>query len=258
MILKTGKEKETLLSAGKRLREVLDAVSKNIKPGVSVKELDNLAYKMISEGGDKPSFLNYKPAGMSMAFPASLCVSINNQMVHGIPGISFHTVEEGDIVSIDCGLIRNNLFVDSACTIIAGEGDKRANELVEATRKALKYALVFVRAGNRTGDVGSAIETVASEYGFSVPPELGGHGVGESVHEDPFIPNVGDPGTGEFFVENQVVAIEPILTEGEDPRIKLGSDDFAYETEDGSRAAHFEHTLIITNGAPIIVTGGMW
>ena len=258
MIIKTEKEKETLLGAGKRLREVLDEVSKYIKPGFSVKELDNIAHKMISDSGDVPSFLNYKPGGMKTAFPASLCVSINNQMVHGIPGASIKEIKEGDIVSIDCGLIRDGLFVDSACTVIAGDGDARAKELVEATKRALKYALVFARSENKTGDVGSAVETVATEYGFTAPPELGGHGVGLAVHEEPFIPNVGDPGTGEKFVENQVVAIEPIFTEGTDPRIVLGSDGFAYETKDGSRAAHFEHTLIITNGAPILVTGGMW
>ena len=258
MIIKTKNEQEKLILAGKRLREVLDAVKEKIKVGVNPKDLDKLAHDMIIEGGDKPSFLNYKPSGMKTAFPSTLCFSINEQMVHGIPGETYKEVKDGDIVTIDCGLIKDGYFVDSAVTVIVGNGDEKAKKLVEATRKALQYALVFARAGNTTGDIGSAVESTANEYGFTIPPELGGHGVGAAVHEEPFIPNIGDPGKGEKLVEGQVIAIEPIFTEGNVPTIKLGKDNFAYVAEDEARSAHFEHTIIVTNKAPIIVTGPMW
>ena len=256
MIIKNEKQKDTLLAAGKRLREVLDAVSKQVVAGVSTKDLDKVAYTMIIEGGDTPAFLNYKPAGASHPFPATLCVSVNDEMVHGVPGE--RVIKDGDIVSIDCGLSREGMFVDAARTIIVGEGNTATKNLVEATRKALANALIIARAGARVGDIGNAIERVAEECGCTVIPELGGHGLGAAQHEDPFVPNIGNPGEGEELSEGEVVAIEPILSEGDDPRIKLGDDGFAYCTVDGSRAAHFEHTLMITTGTPIIATGPMW
>lgn len=194
---------------------------------------------------------------MPKKYPATLCVSINDEVVHGIPEKEKY-IKEGDIVSIDCGLQHKGFFVDAACTVVAGTGDTKAKELIEATKKALRYALVFARAGAKTGDVGSAVETVANEYGFITPPELGGHGVGAAQHEDPFIPNMGDPGTGETLKNGQVVSIEPIFFEGTDPRVAVANDGFTYKTTDSSRAAHFEHTIIINEDAPTIVTGLMW
>ena len=257
MIIKNEKEKNTLLAAGKRLREVLDKVSEHIVHGVSSKELDEIAYNMIKEGGDEPAFLNYKPFGALIPFPATLCVSVNDEIVHGIPKAE-RIIKEGDIVSIDCGLVRDGIYTDAACTKIVGKCDKRTEELVEATRKAIKYALVFIRDGATTGDIGNAVETVANEYGFTIPPELGGHGVGASQHEEPFIPNIGDPGEGDVLVDGQVIAIEPILIDTDNPEIKLGKDKFTYLTADKSKSAHFEHTILVTKHTPIIVTGPMW
>ena len=257
MIITSDAQQKTLLTAGKRLREVLDTTAKKIVPGVATKELDDIAHSLITRNGDTPTFLGYKPTGMKKEYPATLCVSVNNEVVHGVPKKDVF-IKEGDVVTIDCGLKHEEFFVDAACTVLVGDGDERAKKLLEATKKALRYALVFTRAGAKTGDIGSAVETVANEYEFTTPPELGGHGVGAAQHEDPFIPNMGDPGTGETLQKGQVVSIEPILFEGTDPRIAVANDGFTYITADGSRAAHFEHTVIITESAPIIVTGSIW
>ena len=259
MIITNNNDRKELHLAGKQLRAVLDAVAEKLIPGADVKELDTFAHDYINKSGYTPSFLNYTPGGMTHAFPATLCVSINDQLVHGIPGGRESTLKEGDIVTIDCGLMKDGkYFVDAAKTVIVGDTDEVGKKLVEAARQALQSALVQARAGNTVGDIGYVIESVAREEKFSIPPELGGHGVGAAVHEEPFIPNLGDPGTGDKLVEGQVVAIEPILIEGDDPRIELDVDNFAYKTVDGSRAAHFEHTIIITKGAPEVVTGPMW
>ena len=259
MIVKNEEERGALRVAGERLRGVLDSVADRIQPGITTKELDECAYEIITKGGDKPAFLGYKPAGTDKEYPATLCVSINNEVVHGVPKKD-RIIQEGDMVSVDCGLEHKGFFVDAAYTAIVGSTtDERARELVEGTKKALRYALVFARAGAKVGDISSAIETVANEYNCTVPPELGGHGVGAAQHEDPFIPNIGDPGTGEILKKGQVISIEPIFFEGEDPRIKVGDDGFTYLTADGSKAAHFEHTLIVEEEkAPTIITGQMW
>ncbi len=257
MIIADEKQKDILIESGKRLRTVLDAVRERIQPGVSTAELDALAYTLITERGDKPAFLNYRPAGAPAGFPATLCVSLNDEIVHGVPNAET-IIQDGDIVSVDCGLQHRGIFVDAAYTVVVGIADSVAQALTEATRKALKFATVVIRAGATTGDIGSAVETVAKEYGYTVPPELGGHGVGHAQHEDPFIPNIGDVGRGTPLRENEVIAVEPIFLEGDDPRIQQGDDGFVYRSTDRSRSAHFEHTLLVTKEAPIIVTGPMW
>ena len=257
MIVTDDKQRETLRTAGKRLREVLDAVLARVAVGVDAKSLDGLAHTMITEGGDVPAFLGYQPLGMANPYPATLCVSVNDAVVHGVPaeGLVF---QEGDVVSVDCGLQHNGVYVDAACTALVGEGDAEAQALLEANKKALRYALVFVRAGATTGDVGSAVETVAQEYGFAAPPELGGHGVGDAQHEEPFIPNIGDPGAGVALEEGMVLAIEPIFFEGDNPHIVTADDGFTYKTASGKRSSHFEHTVLVGDGAPELVTGPMW
>lgn len=258
MIVTEESKKKTLLEAGKRLRKVLDAVLKRVAIGADAKSLDTFAHNMIIDGGDTPTFLGYAPDGVGKKFPATLCVSVNDEVVHGVP--KKETVfKEGDIVSVDCGLQHNGVFVDAACTVIVGKGDEQAQALLEANKKALRYALVFTRAGATTGDIGSAVEMVAKEYDFATPPELGGHGVGNAQHEPPFIPNIGDPGSGDKLQEGQVLAIEPILFEGENPHITLSDKDgFTYKTMSGKRSSHFEHTVLVTKEAPILVTGKMW
>ncbi len=257
MIVTEESQREILCEAGKRLRKVLDAVLDRITAGIDAKSLDALAHSMIVDGGDTPTFLGYRPPGVAEGYPAVLCVSVNDEVVHGVP--KKETVfQEGDVVSVDCGLQHRGVFVDAACTVAVGEGDEKARDLLEANKKALRHALVFARAGATTGDIGSAVETIAEEYGFVTPPELGGHGVGSAQHEDPFIPNIGDPGAGERLQEGQVLAIEPIFFEGENPHVVVSDDGFTYKTVSGDRSSHFEHTVLLTEGVPVLVTGEMW
>ncbi|MDE0243127.1 MAG: type I methionyl aminopeptidase [Candidatus Kaiserbacteria bacterium] len=257
MIITTDEEREVFRSAGKHLRSVLDAVIAESRAGVSAADLDSLANKEITARDCQPSFLNYKPGGSSRAFPATLCVSVNNEVVHGIPHRE-KVLKDGDVVSLDCGLIYQGVYVDTACTTIIGAGSPEARKLVDATRKASGYAMMFVHSGSTTDAIGSAVEGTAREYNFTVPPELGGHGVGAAQHEDPFIPNIG--GTkGVQLQEGQVVAIEPIFFSGKDPRVVTSDDGFTIETADGSLSAHFEHTVIVQGDkAPEIITGPLW
>ena len=259
MIITDDTQRENLIIAGKHLRMVLDALREAVVPGINTGQLENVAQEKITQLGDTPAFLNYQPQGMPRPFPATTCVSINHEIVHGVPNEQPQTIKIGDIVSIDCGLSHKGIFVDAAFTMPVGTINEQAKQLIEATRKAILYATVLVQAGNTTGDIGSAVEEVAREYSFVVPPELGGHGVGNAQHEAPFIPNIGNAGEGATLRVGEVIAIEPILMEGDDPRIKLASDGFTYTTTDPNhRAAHFEHTLLVTNGAPVVVTGPAW
>lgn len=257
MIITHADQERHLREAGRRLRAVLDSVVSLVEIGVSGSDLDARARDLIEKGGDTPSFLGYRPSDMARPFPASLCVSPDDAVVHGIPK-NYPGIHDGIVLSLDCGLCHRGFFVDAATTVVVGTADKKATLLIEATKLALGRAIEIVSAGVRIGDVAAAISAVASEYGFSVPPNLGGHGVGAAQHEPPFIPNVGSPGTGDVLVEGQVLAIEPIFLEGHDPLVFLDSDKFTCRTVSGLRSAHFEHTIIVTKGRPVLVTGPMW
>jgi methionyl aminopeptidase len=252
VIIKTKKEIEALREGGKRLGAILLAVSKKVAPGVSTKDLDEYAESLIRKGGDEPAFLNYKPFGADYPFPASLCVSVNNEIVHGIP-YKAHILKEGDIVSIDLGLKHKGTFTDMAMTVPVGKVTKNDQALLRATKEALMIGIQEAEAGKRTGDIGHAIEAfVAKRYG--IVRELAGHGVGRAIHEDPYIPNFGKKGTGEILVPGMVVAIEPMLNMGSKDII-LDKDQWTIKTADGKRSAHFEHTILITeNGPPEILT----
>ena len=256
MIIASDEELSSIRRAGAALRSVLDAVALQCVAGVSCADLDESARALIEESGCTPAFPGYTPPGGSRPFPAALCVSVNDEVVHGVPHRR-KILKDGDVVTIDCGLSRDGLFVDAARTVLVGAGSAEARKLVDATRKALGYALLFAHPDSTTGAIGSAIEEVARDHGLTAPPELGGHGLGASLHEDPFIPNIG--GTdGEALREGQVVAIEPIFFSGSDPRIVTDDDGFTVRTLGGGLAAHFEHTVIIRAGAPEIVTGSLW
>ena len=257
MIVKDDKQQKTLLEAGRRLRKVLDAVIERITVGVDAESLDAFANAMITDKGDIPAFLGYQPIGMAKKYPATLCVSVNNEVVHGIPKKE-KVFKNGDVVSVDCGLQHKGVFVDAACTVMVGKGDTEAKALLNTNKKALRYALVYTRAGATTGDIGAAVETIAQEYGYATPFELGGHGLGNAPHEEPFIANIGNPGEGAVLQEGQVVAIEPIFFEGENPHITTADDGFTHKTASGKRSSHFEHTVIVTKGAPMVVTGPLW
>jgi methionyl aminopeptidase len=253
MIARTEGEIAKLKEAGKRLGEVLEAVAAIVAPGVSTQTLENEAMRLITEGGDVPAFLDYIPEGANRPYPAALCVSVNDEVVHGIPNESPRTLKEGDIVALDLGLVHEGFVVDSALTVPVGKTDKESYDLMNATQASLEAAIAVARPGNRIGDISHATETAFKDTGFSIVKVLGGHGVGEAVHEEPYIANAGHPGTGPEIVEGMVLALEPIANAGK-AGVVLAPDGYTYRTKDGSRSAHFEHTIIVTDGEPLVIT----
>ena len=249
--IKTEEEIEILREGGKRLATILAKVASKVAPGITTYELDQYAYKLIVEGGDKPAFLNYSPSRHMKPFPSSLCVSVNNEVVHGIPNKN-RVLKEGDIVSLDLGIEHRGLFTDHAVTVPVGEISKKNKELIADTKKALEIGIWAARGKETVGDIGYAIESfVHKRYG--IIRELAGHGVGKKVHEDPYVPNYGKKGKGEKLVPGMVIAIEPMLTLGKESII-VGNDDWTIKTADGSVSAHFEHTILITEGEAEILT----
>ncbi|MEX0933907.1 MAG: type I methionyl aminopeptidase [Candidatus Paceibacterota bacterium] len=250
-ILEKIEEREILREAGRRLALILEDTIAHVRVGVTPRFLDEYAYKRIVEGGDIPAFLNYTPEGAVSPFPASLCVSVNDEVVHGIPGDT--PLKESDIVSLDLGLIHKALVVDMARTIAVGRISSEEEKLISITKEALKKGIEASCVGGHIGDIGSAVEKAVAPSGFRVVSELGGHGVGRRVHEEPFVPNVGTTGTGEEIVEGMVLALEPIVTIGS-PEIILHKDGYTIKTKSGSRSAHFEDTILITKEGVEIIT----
>lgn len=250
--IKSAEEIRTLGEGGRRLAAVLERVIEAAKAGVSAFELDELAEKLIREAGGEPSFKGYKTARDTAPYPATLCVSVNDEVVHGFPSREKIT-QEGDVVGIDIGMKYKGLFTDMAKTIIIGSGDEGARRLVEVTRKALEIGIAEVHTANTTGDIGAAIQQYVEGEGFGVVRELIGHGVGYKVHEDPEVPNWGKRGEGTRLEEGTVIAIEPMITEG-GRAIYLAQDGWTWKTKDGKRAAHFEHTMAVTKKGAEVLT----
>ncbi len=250
--IKKPQEIKALRDGGRRLAFILKTLAEAVAPGVNAKDLDLLAEKLANEGGDTPAFLGYRPEGVHKSYPASICVSINDEVVHGIP-TEEKILKEGDVVAIDMGLIHKNLITDSAITVIVGGGDGQAKKLVAATKKALDIGIKAARAGNTVGDIGFAIEQFVKPLGFGLAEGLAGHGVGYKVHEDPYVPNTGNAGEGEVLKPGMVIAIEPMLTEGSS-KVVFDKDGYTVRTRDGKRSAHFEHTIAITEKGPKILT----
>jgi len=253
MIITSEKELQELREGGKRLAFALGEISHAIVPGVKTIELDAIAERIIREGGDVPAFLNYRPEGAAAPYPATLCVSINDEIVHGIPS-AHGVIRDGDIVGIDLGLAHHGFFVDSAITVPVGDIDPVAMKLIDTTRNALAAGIRAARAGGYVGDIGNAIEDFVAGSGFSLVEELGGHGVGKAVHEDPFIANYRTGERGEKLVPGMVLAIEPMLNEGSRAVILSRQDKYTFRTKDGKRSAHFEHTIRVRDGEPEILT----
>ncbi|HEY0221047.1 MAG TPA: type I methionyl aminopeptidase [Candidatus Paceibacterota bacterium] len=251
--LKTKEEIEILKEGGKRHAFILGEIAKKVTPGISTEELEKYANELIKEEGDKAAFLNYTPRGAKRPYPAALCVSVNNEIVHGIPNEDPLILQEGDIVSIDLGLVHKKLITDSAITVPVGKITAENQKLINDCKEALSLGIKNARGGGNVGDIGFAIGTFARERGYGICQDLSGHGVGYKVHEDPFVPNENKKGTGEKLVPGMVIAIEPMLTLGTD-KIILAKDGYTYKTADGSNAAHFEHTIVITEGDPIVLT----
>ncbi|MDP2652318.1 MAG: type I methionyl aminopeptidase [bacterium] len=253
MIVTNEKDRANLIEAGKRLARVLAALRAKVVPGVTAEELDDLAEQLIRDGGDSPAFLGYTPEGARRPYPAALCVSINDEIVHGIPNESQKVLKDGDIVGLDFGLIHEGIIVDAAITVPVGTIDAEAKKLLRATEKALASGIAQAIPGNHMGDISHAIQKEIEEAGFSVVKSLGGHGVGDLVHEEPFIPNYGRAGTGIVLEESMVLALEPISAAGKGA-VTLAPDGFTYRTKDGSRSAHFEHTILIEKRGTRIIT----
>lgn len=255
IIIKTPKEIEIIREGGKHLATVLHKVKDMVAPGVSTRDLDLYAEKLIREYGDVPAFLNYKPDGARFPFPVSLCVSVNDEVVHGIPRKD-RILKEGDIVSIDLGVKHKGLFTDMAMTVSVGEISIVDKKLMEATEKALYAGIDAARGGNRVGDIGYAIEQYVKSIKnpkYGIVEVLAGHGVGHEIHEDPYIPNFGKKGTGAKLVPGMIIAIEPILNLGT-KHVTIDDDGYTIHTADNKKSAHFEHTILITDGDPEILT----
>ncbi len=252
MVAKTHEDIDQLRISGKILSEVLKEVIALVVPGCTSAELDLAAEKGIRERGGVPAFLHYKPAGAAYPFPAALCVTINDEVAHGIPS-EHRTIKDGDIVSLDLGVSYNGYVTDAALACIAGEGDEDSKRLLRAAREALEGAVAVMKAGAHVEDAGAAVESIAKKYNVAIVEDLGGHGVGKSVHEKPYIPNVGTKGAGDVLPAGIVLALEPHLTLGKGD-IVLEDDQWTYSTHDGSRAAHFEQTVMLTESGAEILT----
>ncbi|MEK7630588.1 MAG: type I methionyl aminopeptidase [Patescibacteria group bacterium] len=250
MKIKNDAQLASLREGGKRLAAVLLAVRDRVAPGVTTGALDCLAEELIKKSGGTPSFKNYQTEGTKMKYPATLCVSVNDEVVHGIPGERI--LVEGDIVGLDIGMQYEGIFTDTAITVPVGNISDDKKKLIEVTRRALELGIGVVHDGAHIGDIGEAVQTYVEGEGFGVVHELVGHGVGDKVHEDPEIPNWGERGTREVLSEGMVIALEPMVTLGS-PKIKVSKDGWVWSTRDKKPAAHFEHTILVTkNGAEII------
>ena len=252
MIATTPEDFKNLRTAGKILAGVLADTALQVRGGISTAELDLFAEHAIRARGGSPSFLDYQPEGAAYPYPAALCVSINREVVHGIPRAE-RKIKYGDIVSLDLGLSYNGYFVDAARTVYVGkEPDDKARILIDGTKEALATALGATRVGGHVGDIGDAVARIARARGLGVVQDLGGHAVGRAVHEKPFIPNEGKRGEGEKIVSGMVLAIEPMLAEGKG-EVVVEDDEWTHSMADGKRAAHFEDTVIVTeNGVEIL------
>ncbi|QIA28031.1 type I methionyl aminopeptidase [Thermaerobacter sp. PB12/4term] len=246
--LKSEREIRYMREAGRVVAAVLRELAAALRPGITTAELDRLAERLIREAGAEPAFKGYQ------GFPASICTSINDEVVHGIPS-PHRVIREGDLVSIDVGARYHGYYGDSAATFAVGEVSPEARRLLEVTRESLARGIAAARAGNRLGDIGYAVQEYVEAAGFSVVRDYAGHGIGRAMHEDPQVPNYGRPGTGLRLRPGLVIAIEPMVNAG-GHAVRTDPDGWTVRTADGSLSAHFEHTVLITGGEPEVLTGG--
>jgi methionyl aminopeptidase len=245
IIIKSEREIEIMRQAGRIVAAVLEVLKQRVKPGMKTEELDIIAVSETEKLGAKPSFKGY------MGYPASLCVSVNDEIVHGIPGS--RVIQDGDIVSLDFGAIYEGFHGDSAVTVGIGNVSPKAKRLIEITERALEAGMNEARAGNRLGDISAAIQQYVESRGYSVVREYTGHGIGRKMHEDPQIPNFGFPGEGPILKKGMTLALEPMVNIG-GWRTRLGENDWTVSTYDGSLSAHFEHTIAVTDGKYEVLT----
>lgn len=252
--IKTAEEIKIMREGGKILAEIIKKLSEAVAHTIATKDLDKLSRELVFSYGVKPAFLGYG------GFPATVCISVNDEVVHGVP--SARVLKQGDIVGIDMGIIYQGLNLDSAVTLpVLGsmtynqwaKKNPELDKLLRVTREALSVGIKQARAGHRVGEIGHAIQEFVEKNGFGVVRDLVGHGIGHKLHEDPPVPNYGNPTDGPELAEGMIIAIEPMVNIG-DWRVKTGHDGFTYQTRDGSYSAHFEHTILVTRKNPEILT----
>lgn len=255
--IKTPEEIAILREGGRRLASILRELEALVAPGVSSVTLEMEARALCKKYEGTPAFMGYTPRGADRPYPAALCLSINNAVVHGIPHEEEYIIQEGDLVTLDMGLTYKGLITDSAITVGVGNLDVKARKLLEAGANCLEAGIQAATVDHKTGDIGHAIQESLNyyhtTYGFNFADGLGGHGVGHTVHEDPFVPNFSKPHQGVALVPGLVIAIEPIINENS-PDIELGEDGYTIFTTDDGRSVHFEHTVVITEHGPEILT----
>ena len=247
IVCKSPSEIEKMRRSGHIVRQVLEAVKDEVAPGKTTMDLERVAERKIKELGAKPAFKGY------CDYPCVLCTSVNDEIVHGIPS-ERRVLKKGDIVSIDCGVVLDGFYGDSAITVpVGGEVSADLQKLLEVTRESLEHGIKAAQIGNTVGDVGAAVQQVVEANGFSVVREFVGHGIGTKLHEDPQVPNYGTPGHGARLRDGMVLAIEPMVNAGR-PETRLLNDKWTAVTEDGSFSAHFEHCVAVTSDGPVILT----
>jgi methionyl aminopeptidase len=245
IIRKSRDEIEAMARAGQVVAETLERVGEHVRSGVTTKELDAVAEEFIRSRGGSPTFKGYR------GFPAAICASPNSMVVHGIPGA--YRLEDGDVLSVDVGVTLDGFVADSSYTFAVGEIDDSAERLLQACRAALAAGIEQARAGNHVQDISHAVQKMTEEAGFSVVRSLVGHGIGRSMHEEPQVPNFGEPGRGPALSPGMTLAIEPMINAGA-PDVWVADDRWSISTNDGSLSAHFEHTVAVTDNGPLILT----
>ena len=243
--LKSPAEIEKMRKSNRLVAQVHQLLREKIRPGVTTLDLDRLAEDLIRKNGAKPAFKGYK------GFPGTICASVNEEVVHGIP--SDRILEEGDIVSVDVGALLDGYYGDAAVTLPVGEISDEARQLLNVTEESLYQAITKMREGNRLGDVSSSVQQYAESRGYGVVTQFVGHGIGRNLHEEPQVPNFGRPGTGQRLYKGLILAIEPMLNCGT-PKVKVLDDDWTVITLDHRLSAHFEHTVAITENGPEILS----
>jgi methionyl aminopeptidase len=248
--LKSPEEIEIMAEAGRILAGIMQEVAEEAKIGFALNKLDRMTEKLIRKAGAKPAFLNYRPAGAKRPYKASICTSLNDVVVHGFP--NRYELKSGDVLKLDFGVLYKDFYADAATTVLIGEVSDEARKLAEATSRALELAVRKCRPGNTIGDIGFEIESCAQKAGFKTIKGLTGHGIGRHLHEDPSVYNYGKKGRGMELEAGMVLAVEPMLSAGDDKIIQ--EKDESWATADASLCAHFEHTVAITKEGPRILT----
>jgi methionyl aminopeptidase len=245
IVCKSAAELERMRAANALVAEVLAELATMVAPGMTTRDLDQAAEKLVRDGGAEPAFKGYR------GYPSTLCASVNDQVVHGIP--SNRALHEGDIISLDMGVKLNGFFGDSAVTVPVGRVSEEASTLLRVTQESLEKGIAQVKLGGRVSDIGHAIQLHVEAHGFSVVREFVGHGIGAALHEEPQIANYGEPGRGPRLAEGMTLAIEPMVNIGR-PAVKVLGDGWTAVTKDGSLSAHFEHTVAVTKTGPLVLT----